>query len=162
MAEVVAEAGAGAVLMHMRGVPADMSRHAHYDDVCAEVAAESARAVARARAAGIADAAVVVDPGIGFAKTAAHSLALLGDLGPLRALGFPILVGPSRKSFLGAVLGRAAGGAARGDVGRLRGRLSSGGADLPRARRGAGGPGIGRGGGDRSDPWAECREEHRR
>jgi len=105
MAEVVAEAGAGVVLMHMRGVPADMTRHADYDDVGAEVAAELGTRLARARAAGIPDAAVVVDPGIGFAKTAAHSLALLGDLGHVRALGFPILVGPSRKSFIGALLG---------------------------------------------------------
>jgi dihydropteroate synthase len=105
MAEVVADAGAGVVLMHMRGEPADMARHARYDDVGAEVAAELGASVARARAAGIPDDAVVVDPGIGFAKTAAHSLALLGDLGHVRALGFPILVGPSRKSFIGALLG---------------------------------------------------------
>jgi len=105
MAEVVAEAEAGMVLMHMRGGPADMARHAHYDDVGAEVAAELGASVARARAAGIPDEAVVVDPGIGFAKAAAHSLALLGDLAHVRALGFPILVGPSRKSFIGALLG---------------------------------------------------------
>jgi len=55
--------------------------------------------------AGIAREAIVVDPGIGFAKTATQSLALLGNLGSIRALGFPVLVGPSRKSFLGAVLG---------------------------------------------------------
>jgi dihydropteroate synthase len=105
MAGVVAEAGAGAVLMHMRGEPATMGTLATYGDVAAEVAAELRVAVERARRAGVPDEALVVDPGLGFAKTPAQSLALLGDLDPLHALGFPILVGPSRKSFLGAVLG---------------------------------------------------------
>ena len=105
MASLVAEAGAGAVLMHMRGDPATMGALARYASVCAEVAAELAGAVARARAAGVSDRALVLDPGIGFAKTPAQSMEVLSDLSPLRALGFPILVGPSRKSFLGAVLG---------------------------------------------------------
>lgn len=117
MGSVVAEAGAGVVLMHMRGDPATMEALARYADVRAEVTTELAEAVARARAAGVDDRALVLDPGIGFAKTAAQSLEILSDLSPLRALGFPILVGPSRKSFLGAVLGvppqeRAAGTAA--------------------------------------------------
>jgi dihydropteroate synthase len=104
MGGVVAEAGAGLVLMHMRGGPEDMARRAEYTDVVGEVADELGRAVERALAAGVEREALVVDPGIGFAKGAGHSLALLGDLGPVRALGLPILVGPSRKSFLGAVL----------------------------------------------------------
>ena len=105
MARVVAQAGAGAVLMHMRGEPTTMGALATYQDVGAEVAAELGLAVERARQAGVPDEALVVDPGLGFAKTPAQSLALLRDLDPLHALGFPILVGPSRKSFLGAVLG---------------------------------------------------------
>ena len=104
MAATVAAAGAGVVLMHTRGTPTDMAERAHYGNVGAEVAEELGAAVARARAAGIPDGAVVVDPGIGFAKSAEHSIALLGDLGPIRALGFPVLVGPSRKSFLGTLL----------------------------------------------------------
>jgi dihydropteroate synthase len=107
LAEVVAEAGAGLVLMHMRGTPEDMATRAEYEDVGAEVSAELLGAVARARTGGVADAAMVLDPGIGFAKTAGQSLALLGDLSHLRRTGFPILVGPSRKSFLGQVLGVA-------------------------------------------------------
>lgn len=107
MAGVVAASGAGAVLMHMRGVPATMSGLATYRDLGAEVARELAHAVDRARRAGISDEAVVLDPGLGFAKTPEQSLALLADLGPIHALGFPVLVGPSRKSFLGAVLGVA-------------------------------------------------------
>jgi dihydropteroate synthase len=105
LADVVAAAGAGAVLMHMRGVPATMAGLATYGSVSSEVAAELGSAVARARRAGISDEAVVLDPGLGFAKTPAQSLALLADLAPIHALGFPVLVGPSRKSFLGAVLG---------------------------------------------------------
>ncbi len=105
MGEVVAGAGAGVVLMHMRGVPATMAQLATYARVAAEVAQELGAAVGRARRAGISDDAVVLDPGLGFAKTAAQSLELLRDLAPIRALGFPVLVGPSRKSFLGSVLG---------------------------------------------------------
>lgn len=105
MADVAAETGAGVVLMHMRGTPATMRELAHYDDVGEEVAAELAPALRRARAAGVADGQIVLDPGIGFAKAARHSLRLLADLGPLRRLGRPILLGPSRKSFLGTVLG---------------------------------------------------------
>lgn len=116
MAGVVAEAGAGVVLMHMRGDPATMGTLARYGDVAAEVAAELEDRLAHAREAGIPDDALVVDPGLGFAKTAPQSLALLADLGPLRALGFPVLVGPSRKSFLGAVLGVAPGERVAGTV----------------------------------------------
>ncbi len=101
----VARAGAGLVLMHMRGTPGDMGAWARYGEVGEEVAAELAQAVARARTAGVPDDSLVLDPGIGFAKTPAHSLRLLRDLGPLRRLGFPLLVGASRKSFLGEILG---------------------------------------------------------
>jgi dihydropteroate synthase len=107
MAGVVAEAGAGVVLMHMRGEPATMDTHATYDDVVAEVAAELAERRDAALAAGIAPEAIVLDPGLGFAKTTAHNLALLANLGAIAALGQPVLVGPSRKRFLGAVTGRA-------------------------------------------------------
>jgi len=104
MGEVIAEAGAGAILMHMRGEPATMKALAHYDDVPSEVAAELAVAVERARAAGIDEEAIVLDPGIGFAKDASHSYAVLAHLGALLTLGFPVMVGPSRKSFLGSVI----------------------------------------------------------
>ena len=105
MAGVVAEASAGVVIMHMRGDPSTMASLADYGHLAAEVAGELSAAVQGALHAGIAREAIVVDPGIGFAKTATQSLALLGNLGSIRALGFPVLVGPSRKSFLGAVLG---------------------------------------------------------
>lgn len=102
--EVVAEGRAGLVLMHMRGEPATMMEHAHYNDVAADVQNELRVAVESARRAGVAHDAIVVDPGIGFAKTAEQSLVLLHRLEVLTELGRPVLVGPSRKSFLGHIL----------------------------------------------------------
>jgi dihydropteroate synthase len=101
----VAAAGAPLVLMHSRGPSADMQSRTAYGDVVADVVAELRVSIARAEAAGVVAGAVVVDPGIGFAKTAEQNLALLGRLGELRALGRPLLVGPSRKSFIGTVTG---------------------------------------------------------
>ena len=100
MASVVADTGAAVILMHMRGVPADMAEHALYADITREVCAELREALVRAREAGVSEERIVVDPGIGFAKTVRHSLALLGELKPLLALGRPLMVGPSRKRFL--------------------------------------------------------------
>jgi dihydropteroate synthase len=108
LAEVVAEAGAPVVLMHMRGTPADMQSRASYRDVVAEVGEELAEALARAAAAGIPAERTLLDPGVGFAKTAEQSLTLLRRLAELKALGRPLLVGPSRKSFIGKVTGAAA------------------------------------------------------
>jgi dihydropteroate synthase len=105
LARVVADAKAPAVLMHMRGTPADMAARAVYGDVVRDVVAELEAALARAEAAGVARERTIVDPGIGFAKTPAHSVALLARLGELRALGRPVLVGPSRKRFLAAIGG---------------------------------------------------------
>jgi dihydropteroate synthase len=109
LAAVVAGARVPVVLMHMRGTPADMQSRAVYDDVAREVAAELAAALARAEAAGVATELTILDPGLGFAKTAEQSLELLARLGELRALGRPLLVGPSRKSFIGKVTGAAVG-----------------------------------------------------
>jgi dihydropteroate synthase len=106
MAEVVSEKGAGAVLMHSRGTPDVMQRLVRYDEgVEVEVERELRDAVDRALEAGIERDAIVLDPGIGFAKTAAQSLRLLARMDRLTGLGFPLLVGPSRKSFLGELLG---------------------------------------------------------
>ncbi len=107
MAGVVRAAGAGVVVMHMRGEPQTMDARARYRDVAAEVAAELAERRDAALAAGIAREAIVLDPGLGFAKGPAHNLALLDRLGTLTALGHPVMVGPSRKRFLGSVTGRA-------------------------------------------------------
>lgn len=102
----VARAGAGLVLMHMRGTPETMDGLATYDDVAVEVAAELRAAAARAEAAGVARERIVLDPGLGFAKTPEQSFRLLAELDPIVGLGYAVLVGPSRKRFLGAATGR--------------------------------------------------------
>jgi dihydropteroate synthase len=118
---VVAEAGAPVVLMHMRGTPATMNGLAVYDDIGAEVAAELSGQIETALAAGIAREAIAIDPGLGFAKVGAQNVSLLRDLGALRALGFPLLVGLSRKGFIGAISGEAMAGQRLG--GSLAGAL---------------------------------------
>jgi len=106
-AAVVAGRGCPVVLMHMRGRPDTMAGLADYRDVAAEVAAELAGRVAAAAAAGVARAAIALDPGIGFAKGQAANLDLLGRLGVLLGLGFPLVVGVSRKAFIGRIGGEA-------------------------------------------------------
>ncbi len=104
MPAVVNEHGAAAVLMHMRGDPDTMMEHAHYGDLLEEIGEELSAAVAIARCAGIPSESLVLDPGIGFAKDPGHNLLLLKDLDRLLEFGLPLLVGPSRKSFIGAIL----------------------------------------------------------
>ena len=106
LAHVVAEGGVALVLMHTRGRPTMMYAEAVYEDVIAEVVAELRAGIARATAAGVATAAVIVDPGVGFAKRPAHSYGVLARLPELAAaLDRPVLVGPSRKSFLSEAVG---------------------------------------------------------
>jgi dihydropteroate synthase len=102
---VVREAGAGMVLMHMRGDPRTMQTLTGYDDVVSEVRGFLAERVAAATAAGIAEDRLAVDPGLGFAKTSEQSLLLIARVDALLDLGRPVVVGPSRKSFIGKVLG---------------------------------------------------------
>jgi len=105
LAGVAADAGAALILMHMRGTPATMGSHTEYGDLVEEVTRELRESMAVARAAGVPDDRVVVDPGIGFAKRPAHSYGVLARLPELAsALARPLLVGPSRKSFLSAAL----------------------------------------------------------
>jgi dihydropteroate synthase len=104
---VVARAGCAVVLMHMRGTPDTMNALARYDDVVAEVAAELGQRLDAAVAAGIPRERIVLDPGIGFAKTGAHNIALLRGLPALLRLGQPLLVGVSRKRFIGHITGEA-------------------------------------------------------
>jgi len=98
--------GAALCLMHMRGTPADMLERAVYADLHGEVLAELSQALQRARDAGIADECVVLDPGLGFAKTGPQNFLLLRRLRELSQLGRPLLVGASRKSFIGNATGR--------------------------------------------------------
>jgi dihydropteroate synthase len=101
----VAATGAALVLMHNRGRPRDMYREASYEDVAGEIVQELEHAVSRAVDRGIRRQAIVVDPGLGFAKKSGHSFAALTFLDHLAELDRPILSGPSRKSFLKQALG---------------------------------------------------------
>ncbi|MEI7901999.1 MAG: dihydropteroate synthase [bacterium] len=106
MAAVVRETRAGVVLMHMRGTPQTMAGLAVYEDVVAEVCAALQAALAYAQEQGIARDQAVIDPGIGFAKTTAHTVALLAATAQLARLA-PVLVGASRKRFIGELCGEA-------------------------------------------------------
>ena len=105
MARVVADANAGLVLMHSRGSILELASYTHatYADVVAEVVAELREALAAAAAGGVAAGATVLDPGLGFSKTVEQNIVLFDRLYALQALGRPVMVGPSRKRFLGAV-----------------------------------------------------------
>ena len=106
----------GVCLMHMQGEPATMQQHVVYSDVVAEVKSFLAERVAACERAGIAGNRIAVDPGFGFGKTVAHNLALLRWLEDLVALGYPVMVGLSRKSTIGALTGRDVGERVAGSV----------------------------------------------
>jgi dihydropteroate synthase len=109
MARVVRDAGCPWILMHWRGHARDMNSLACYSDVVADVRAELSARVDAALAAGVAAEKLVIDPGLGFAKRAEHNWALLAHFEALTGLGLPVLLGASRKSFLGRLLADAAG-----------------------------------------------------
>ena len=108
MASLAAEAGVPVVLMHMKGVPRDMQENPVYDDLMGEITGFLKAALDRAVAAGIREEKIILDPGIGFGKTFEHNLVILRDLKRFRSLGRPLLVGPSRKAFLGGILDKKA------------------------------------------------------
>ncbi|HUU10907.1 MAG TPA: dihydropteroate synthase [Phycisphaerae bacterium] len=105
MAAVVAETGAGVAIMHMLGHPKTMQDHPHYDHLMADICRYLRHGMQAAVDAGVPEDSILVDPGIGFGKTVDHNLEILARLGQLRTLGVPILVGPSRKRFIGEVAG---------------------------------------------------------
>ena len=107
MARLCASSGVGVVLMHMRGNPRTMQIDPYYTDVVAEVGEYLRRRIGAATEAGVDPHAIAVDPGIGFGKTLHHNLALLNGLPDLAGLGRPVLVGASRKAFLGALTDRS-------------------------------------------------------
>jgi dihydropteroate synthase len=109
MAQVVAAGAAECCLMHMQGEPRTMQHEPHYEDVVDDVKAFLEERLAFAVKEGIAEERVLIDPGIGFGKTVQHNLELLSRLGELRALGQPIVIGTSRKSFLGRIAADARG-----------------------------------------------------
>ena len=107
MGAVCAGAGAGVVLMHSRGGVSDMATYAHavYDSVVDDVVNELGGRIEAAQAAGVSNESIVVDPGIGFSKRSEHSLAMIAGLSRVVALGYPVLVGASRKRFIGELTG---------------------------------------------------------
>ena len=106
MAELVAERGVECCLMHMLGEPRTMQVDPHYDDVVSDVKAFLEQRMAAAIKAGVAEERILLDPGIGFGKTLEHNLELLARLSEIVALGRPVVIGTSRKSFLGRLTGR--------------------------------------------------------
>jgi dihydropteroate synthase len=116
LSRLVAETGAGVVLMHMAGTPQTMQVDPRYDDVVREVRDDLARRIERAEASGIPRDRIAIDPGIGFGKTFEHNLELLRNLDRFANLGCALLVGTSRKGFLGTLTGRPVGGRATASV----------------------------------------------
>jgi dihydropteroate synthase len=104
MDRVAADSGSAIVLMHSRGTPQTMKELTEYDDVVGDVARWLKGRAQRAESAGVPRDAIVVDPGIGFAKTPGQNLAILSDLERVVSIGYPVMVGTSRKSFMGAIL----------------------------------------------------------
>lgn len=105
MADLCAGREAPVILMHMQGTPGNMQVQPHYQDVVQEVRLFLADAIKRAEAAGIDRGKIIIDPGIGFGKTVTHNLRLITGLSALKTLGAPVLIGPSRKSFITKILG---------------------------------------------------------
>ena len=116
LAGLVADRGLDCCLMHMLGEPRTMQQDPRYDDVVSDVKAFREERLAAAVAAGVAEERVQLDPGIGFGKTLEHNLELLRRLGELAALGRPVVLGTSRKSFIGRLTGRDVAGRVHGNV----------------------------------------------
>lgn len=105
MAGLIADRGAGVILMHMKGTPADMQANPVYDDVVGEIRGFLAERVETAVRAGIPRERIIADPGIGFGKTTEHNLEIIRRVREFRSLGVPVMIGPSRKRFIGQILG---------------------------------------------------------
>jgi dihydropteroate synthase len=108
MVEVVAEQGAGAVLMHMQGLPSTMQSDPRYEDVVGDISLLLKEGMEKATEGGVDPRCIVLDPGIGFGKAVEHNLQIILRLREFRCLGRPLLIGASRKSFIGKVLGQEA------------------------------------------------------
>jgi len=126
LAAIVAESGAGVVLMHMRGTPGTMQENPRFEDVVREVRDELARMIEAAESRGIPRSRIAIDPGIGFGKTFDQNLALLRDLEAFGVLGCVVLVGTSRKGFLGKLTGRPVEARAFASVASALGAVAGG------------------------------------
>jgi dihydropteroate synthase len=126
MLPLVADRGAGICLMHMQGKPLTMQDHPRYDEVVSDVTAFLAGRMEAAVAAGVPEEHVLLDPGIGFGKSADHNLALLRGLPSIAALGRPVLVGLSRKGIIGALTGRDVSDRLAGSIGGALAAVAAG------------------------------------
>ena len=104
MPEVLARANVPVIVMHMRGTPRTMQRFAHYRKLLPEIVGELRHSLKKAKGAGVPAHNLLIDPGIGFSKDAGQNLVILKNLAVFKKMGFPVVVGPSRKSFIGKVL----------------------------------------------------------
>jgi dihydropteroate synthase len=107
MAAVAAGTGAAIILMHIKGAPPDMQERPEYGDVVSEVCGYLAERAGNFRDAGVLPERILIDPGIGFGKTVTHNLALINRLDEIKALGYPLVLGVSRKAFIGKLTGGA-------------------------------------------------------
>jgi dihydropteroate synthase len=106
MAKTAANTGAGLILMHMRGTPKTMQKgDLHYDDLMGEIICNLQKSIGRAISAGVGKNSIIVDPGVGFGKTVEDNYRIIKYLHELKALGMPIMIGTSRKSFIGKLTG---------------------------------------------------------
>jgi dihydropteroate synthase len=126
MAQCAAQHRCPVVLMHSRRTPADMQTEPHYDDVVAEVSAELLRSVELFVAAGVIKENIILDPGIGFAKRLEDNVRLLREIRSLLSLGYPLLVGTSRKSFIGRITGKEPDGRLGGSLGSVAAAFAGG------------------------------------
>ncbi len=131
MARTIAEFDAGVVLMHMLGEPKTMQEEPHYDDVIEEIFLYLSDSVDLAHKAGIDPEKIIVDPGIGFGKTVEQNLVILRRLDRFKDLGKPVLIGTSRKSFIGALTGKEVGGRIFGTAASFTAAIMNG-ADIVR------------------------------
>lgn len=104
LAKVIAKYQAAVVIMHIQGTPRNMQENPYYEDLILEITHYLAEGIKTAREAGLGDDQIMIDPGIGFGKTISHNLGIISQLAQFKSLNKPILVGPSRKSFLGKIL----------------------------------------------------------
>lgn len=126
MKELVAESGCTIVLMHSRGTPQSMQRETRYSDVVSEVKEELLEAVGQFLKSGVARDRIIIDPGIGFAKTPAQNVAILHGLATFTSAGYPVMVGTSRKSFIGHLTGRETSERLAGTLGSVAASFSRG------------------------------------
>lgn len=109
LGNIVAEKGVYLILMHIRGKPENMQEHASYKDLVGEIKSELLWSVKKAKSSGVSDERIIIDPGIGFAKKPHHNLLIIKNIPRIKELGYPVLIGLSRKSFLGHITGLEAG-----------------------------------------------------